>query len=391
MGVSRDNKNSYTSATGAGGAGRDRDLRRSDLGSTPGGILGKDNVGREERPDNRNRDFQRTNTEGFDKRNKFGRELNKENNKDQWSDNSRGDGNRSADRRSDERGNSGTGFEQRREGQNIVDRDRRGSDRGIAQRDPDKNLRGAYDRTPPPGSRTQRGDWNRSPVGERSSSGVDRNRDNWEDGGNAWNRDRGLSPLSRRSGGRQRAGGNSLLSGANSVPVKSDLNSGNQRREKSPLGGRERSERSRSSERLLPPQVHSRSSAGDNRDYTREDRRSGHERDRSPRIDRNSRSSGEHFERKRSPRDGNRGSLDRISHPRRDRDRGNDNFDDRHYDKDRHKGSASSSNLLSRMDRSRSREARVGDGKYTEATRSKTLRSLDRGNFLELNLSYSNE
>ena len=169
-----------------------------------------------------------------------------------------------------------------------------------------------------------------------------------------------------------------------------DLNSGNQRRAKSPIDVRERYERSRSRERLLPPQVHGRSSAGDNRDYTREDRRSGHERDRSPRIDRNSRSSGEHFERKRSPRDGNRSSLDRLSHPRRDRDRGNDNYDDRHYDKDRHKGSASSSNLLSRMDRSRSREARVGDAKYADGTKSKALRSLDRGNFLAIKFELSN-
>lgn len=379
LGTTREsNKNSYTSTTGAGGAGRDRDLRRSDLGNTSAASIGKDYLGREEKSDNRNRDFR--GNERFDQRGKFGRELSKEHNKDQWGDNSRGEGNRGVDRRSNERANTGSSFEQRREGQNSADRDRRGGDRVAIQRDSEKN-RAGYDRTPPIGLRGQRDDWNRSPVGDRTGNSGDRSRDNWDDGGNIWNRDRGMSPLGRRGGGRPRGGGNNtVLSGANSVPVKTDQSQGSQRRGKSPFGGRERSGRSRSRDRLLPPQALNRPSGatGDNRDNNREDRRSGHERDRSPRIDRNVRSSGDHFDRRRSsPRDGNRGSLDRLP-PRRDRERGSDSFDDRHHDKDRHKDSVGSINLLSRMDRSRSREARIAD-KFSEEGSSKGLRPLDEG------------
>merc|ERR1712088_365915 len=131
----------------------------------------------------------------------------------------------------------------------------------------------------------------------------------WDDGGNMWNRDRGSSPTDRRKGPRPATGSNSnILSGANSVPVKADQVI--QRRGKSPFGNRERSNRFRSRERLLPPQALNRStgSISDHRDNNRSDRRNTHDRDRSPRVNRNIRPD-DHMDRRRSPRDGSRGSL----------------------------------------------------------------------------------
>jgi len=370
--VSRDNKNSYTSATGVGTTGRDRDLRRSDLGNTSTGSVGRDYLGRDEKSDNRNRDFQRSNKKTF-------YEFKEQRNKNPWINNSRNEGNKGFDRRSNERGNN-SGFDQRREGPSGIDRERRPIDRAGTQRDSEKN-RGGYDRTPPVGFKNQREDWNRSPLGDRSGNVGERNRDNWDDGGNILNRDRGSSPMDRR-GGRQRSGpSNTVLSGANSVPVKTEQNQVVQRRGKSPFGASERNGRSRSRERLLPPQALNRSAGNlsDNRDHNREDRRSAHERERSPRNDRNIRSGGDHFDRRRSsPRDGNRGSVDRFP-PRRDRERGGESFDDRH-DKDRRKEYAGLSSMDSRLDRSGSRETRVSekiqDGNF------KSLRGLEEGTFL---------
>lgn len=169
-----------------------------------------------------------------------------------------------------------------------------------------------------------------------------------------------------------------VLSGANSVPVKTDQTQAMQRCGKSPFGGRERIGRSRSRERLLPPQALSRS-GGDNRDHTREDRRSTHERDRSPRTDRNVRPVGDHFDRRRSsPREGSRGSVDKFP-LRRDRERGGENFEDRH-DKDRLKDYVGHPTMDSRMDRSGSREARISE-KITEGDNFKNLRGLDEGTF----------
>ena len=171
--VSRDNKNSYTSATGVGTTGRDRDLRRSDLGNTSTGSVGRDYLGRDEKSDNRNRDFQRSNKKTF-------YEFKEQRNKNPWINNSRNEGNKGFDRRSNERGNN-SGFDQRREGPSGIDRERRPIDRAGTQRDSEKN-RGGYDRTPPVGFKNQREDWNRSPLGDRSGNVGDRNRDNWDDG-----------------------------------------------------------------------------------------------------------------------------------------------------------------------------------------------------------------
>ena len=362
--MNRENKNSYTSATGMGSTGRDRDLRRSEHGHTLAGSTTRDFAGRDDKLEPRNRDFQRSNNDRFEQKSKFGRDASKERNKDQWSGNNRND-----DSRNNERGNSG--FEQRRDGPNSIDRDRRGSDRASTQKEAEKN-RAGFDRTPPLGFRNQREEWNRSPVG-------DRNRDNWDDGGNTWNRDKGLTPVDRR--GRQRPGhNNAVLSGANSVPVKAEQNQGTQRRAKSPFTGRERSGRSRSKERLLPPHALNRSTGniGENRDYNREDRRSAQERDRSPRLDRN-RSTGDQFDRRRSsPRDSSRGSADRLTH-KRDRERVGDTFENRNSEKERRKNSVGSS-MDSRMDRSRSRDARAVD-KFPEDNNFKSSRGVDEGIF----------
>merc|ERR1712038_800701 len=126
----------------------------------------------------------------------------------------------------------------------------------------------------------------------------------------------------------------------------------------SPFGSRERSNRSRSRERLLPPQALNRStgSISDHRDNNRSDRRNTHDRDRSPRVNRNLRPD-DHMDRRRSPRDGSRGSLDRFTQRR---EQGGDSYDDRH-DKDRRKGFTGNANLFARTDRSRSRETRMTD------------------------------
>ena len=166
----REHKNSYTSATGAGGSGRDRDLRRSDIGNLRSGSLTKEYINREEKHDNRNRDFSRGNTDRFDTRGKFGRDASNDTSKDRWNS-SRNEANKSTDRRSNE---ASSNIDQRRDGHHS-DRDRRPIDRSITPRDSEKP-RGGYDRTPPHGFRNQREEWNRSPV-------ADRNRDSWDDGG----------------------------------------------------------------------------------------------------------------------------------------------------------------------------------------------------------------
>lgn len=346
-GSARENKNSYTSATGAGGSGRDRDLRRSDLGNVQPSSISRDYTTRDEKHDNRNRDFQRGNN-NFDSRGKFGRDSSVDTNKDRWN-NSRNELNKGNDTRSNERTGA---FDQRREGHQN-ERDRRPTERSIASRDSDKSRTG-YNRTSPHGFKNQREEWNRSPVG-------DRNREGWDDGGNMWNRDRGSSPTDRRKGLRPTTGSNSnILSGANSVPVKADQSI--QRRGKSPFASRERSNRSRSRERLLPPQALNRStgSISDHRDNNRSDRRNTHDRDRSPRVNRNIRPD-DHMDRRRSPRDGSRGSLDRFTQRR---EQGGDSYDDRH-DKDRRKEFTGNANLYARTDRSRSRESRMTD-KFAE-------------------------
>ena len=183
--------------------------------------------------------------------------------------------------------------------------------------------RASYEKAAPiGGSRGPRGDdWNQV-VDARS--GGERGRDNWDDRGN-----------------RQR-NNSSLLSGANSVPVKIEPSHSGQRRDKSPQANRDRGGGSR--ERLLPPQAlpMQRSAPAD---YNRgEDRRSGGglDRDRSPR-DRNSTRTGDHFDRR--PRE-NKGSFDR-SMPRRDR--GNEGFGQRQHDKDL------------ALPRSASREGKISD------------------------------
>ena len=110
-----------------------------------------------------------------------------------------------------------------------------------------------------------------------------------------------------------------------------------------------------------------------------QDRRSAHERERSPRIDRNVRPSGDPFDRRRSsPREGSRGSVDRFP-LRRDRERGGESFEDRH-DKDRRKDYVGHPTMDSRMDRSGSREARISE-KIAEDDHFKNLRGLDEGKF----------
>ena len=378
LGVTRENsKNSYTSATGVGGAGRDRDLRRSDLGSTTIPYIDKDCHGTEDKPDNKIRDFQRRNNERFDQKGKRLRDISKERNKDQWSDNSRGEGSRTLERRNNDRGNIDCSFGQRKEAPTRTDRDRRGNERSGPQRDSEK-ARAGYDRTPTADFRSQAENWNKSPLGDRRENSGDRNRDNWDDDRNTWNRDRGASPLGRRGGRQREEDNNAVLSGANSVPVKIDQSQGNQRRGRSPFADREKIPRSRSRERLLPHQALNRSSGviGGNIEHSREERRSVHERDRSPRVERNIRSSGEYFDRRRSPpKDGNRRNITRPP-PRRGRLRGNENFGERR-DRKWHKESPGN-NMPSRMDRSRSREAKRGD-KYPEEGTSKSFRVAEEG------------
>ena len=323
-------------------------MRRSDTGNLRSASLSKEYINRDEKHDNRNRDFSRGNTERFDTRGKFGRDASNDTSKERWNS-SRNEANKSTDRRS----NEGTSnIDQRRDGHHS-DRDRRALDRSITPRDSEKP-RGGYDRTPPHGFRSHREEWNRSPVG-------DRNKESWDDGGSVWNRDRGSSPIDRRKGNRQTAGSNStILSGANSVPVKAEQVM--QRRGKSPFGSRDRNIRSRSRERLLPPQALNRSTGNvsDHRENNRGDRRNTNERDRSPRADRIARPNDDHIVR-RSPRDGSRGSTDRFTQRR---ERGADSFDDRH-DRDRRKDLVANANTFARMDRSRSRETRAGD-KFTD-------------------------
>ena len=362
MGSSRENKNSYTSTTGAGGSGRDRDLRRSEFGNMQSGSSTRDYINRDEKHDSKGRDFQRGNT-NFEARGKFGRDTINDTNKDRWGG-SRNEMNRNNDRRS----NEGNSFEHRREGHHG-ERNRRPIDRSITPRDPEKS-RAGYNRTPPHGFKNQREEWDRSPLGEK-------NRDNWDDNGSMWNRERGSSPNDRRKGSRQISGSSgNVLSGANSVPVKADP--AMQRRGKSPFGGRDRSNRSRSRERLLPPNALDRSTGNINehRDNNRSDRKNTHDRDRSPRMDRNIRTNEDHIDRRRSPRASSRGSTDRFSQRR---ERGGDSYEERH-DRDG-RNDTTRDNDFARMDRSRSRESRIVD-KFAEGGNENIWNRLSRSKIL---------
>ena len=78
-GTSRENKNSYTSATGIGSSGRDRDLRRTtDNPAISSGVKDyQPNSGRGD-SDNRDRDFHRTSNDRFEQRGKSGRDNSKD-------------------------------------------------------------------------------------------------------------------------------------------------------------------------------------------------------------------------------------------------------------------------------------------------------------------------
>ena len=366
-GVARDNKNSYTSATGVGAAGRDRDLRKSDIVNPSTGSIGREYLARDDKSETKTREFSRNN-DRFEQRSKFGRDAGKEQNRDQWPNSTRSDVSKGLDRRSNDRGNSSS-FEQRRDGARNTIRDRKGNERSLTQKDSEKD-RSGFDRSPPAGFRNPKEDWNRSPI--------DKNRDSWDNGRNVWNRDRGISPYNRKGPVHQRSSvSNTVLSGANSVPVKMEQHQMMQRRTRSPTDGRDRNYRSRSKERLLPHQAGHRpiGSFGE-RDHNREDRRMGQERERSPRIDRNFRPGEDNIDRRRSsPKDENRANSDKFP-GRRERDRRADSFEGRHHDKDRRKEFAGA--MTSKRDRSDSREPRFGDKSFEERNL-KNSRGLDRG------------